>query len=246
MGDQTRGNRSADESLQVGGNVVQFLVEIRRGGLAVLGLLDNCFGEAEHDLEIGRRDIKTHGDLGSVDDGLSLLAILTDHLGQVMQLFVVECLLVADSEDKLGVGKVVGLDTNELGKVPAVPLPDAHEELIDTLILEIDSGAGLDDVVIVPGDAELDLGTGVGVAHTQTGTLNITGFQVAEKLLCVETNTADDIGNNIRGIGGFAGHAGEDGLDATGQVLLRDTKHDLGLLARGLREVQLEDVLEVI
>lgn len=67
----------------------------------------------------------------------------------------------------------------------AVPFAKAHEEAVDTLVLEIDSGNSLDDVVVIAGDVELDLGTGVGVSQTQGGLAEVTRLKTLEELLSV-------------------------------------------------------------
>lgn len=244
--DQAGGDRSANQGLEVGGDVGHLLLEVQRSRLAVLGLLNDSLGEAVDDLEVSGRDVKTHGHLGGINDGLSLLAVLAKESSNVVELVVVETLLVTNGKNKLGVGQVVGDNLDELGEVPSVPLADAHEELVDTLVLEVDGRAGLDDVVVVAGDAELDLGARVGVTHTQTGLLDIAGLEATEKLVGVQSDTANHVSDNVRGVGSLALDSGEDALDRTSKVLLGDTQDDLGLLAARLGEVELEDGLEVV
>lgn len=244
--DEAGGNGSANESLQVGGDVGHLLLEVGGGGLAVVGLLDNSLSEAVDNLEISSRDVETHGDLGGVNDGLSLLTILTNEGSNVVKLVIVQALLVANGQNKLAVGVVVGDNLDQLREVPSVPLANAHEELVDALVLEVDGRAGLDDVIVVAGDAELDLGTGVGVTHTQTGLLDIAVLESTEKLVGVESDTANNVADNVRGIGSLALEAGEEALDRASKVLLGNTENDLGLLAACLGKVEFEDRLEVV
>lgn len=246
VGDEAGSDRSADEGLQVGGDVAHLFFKVEVGGLAVVGLLDDGLGEAVDDLEISLGDVETHRDLGGVDDGLGLLTVLLDKSSNVVELVVVQALLVANGEDELAVGVVVGDNLDELREVPSVPLANAHVELVDTLVLEVDGRAGLDDVVVVAGDAELYLGAGVGVTHTQTGLLNIAVLESAEKLVGVQSDTANHVADNVRGIGGLALEAGELSFDRTSQVLLGNTEDNLGLLAARLGKVEFEDRLEVV
>lgn len=62
----------------------------------------------------------------------------------------------------------------------------------------------------------------------------------------MESDTANNVADDVRGIGGLALEAGEEALDRASKVLLGDTKDDLGLLAAGLGEVEFEDRLEVV
>lgn len=243
--DKAGGNRSANEGLQVGGDVGHLLLEVGGSGLAVVGLLDDGLSKAVDDLEISLGDVETHGDLGGVNDGLGLLTILLNEGGNVVELVIVQALLVANGQDELAVGVVVGDNLDKLREVPAVPFVNAHVELVDTLVLEVDGRAGLDDVVVVAGNAELYLGAGVGVAHTQTGLLDIAVLESAEKLVGVQSDTANNVANDVRGIGGLALEAGEESLDRASKVLLGNTEDNLGLLA-DLGEVEFEDRLEVV
>jgi hypothetical protein len=83
------------------------------------------------------------------------------------------------------------------------------------------------------------------VTHTQTGLLDITVLESTEKLVGVQSDTANHVANDIRGIGGLALEAGELSLDRTSEVLLGNTEDDLGLLA-ALGKVEFEDRLEVV
>lgn len=246
VGDETGGDRSADKGLQVGGDVGHLLLKVEVGGLAVVGLLDDGLGESVDDLKISLGDVETHGDLGGVNDSLGLLTVLLDKGGDVVKLVIVQALLVANGQNKLAVGVVVGDNLDKLREVPAIPFANAHVELVDALILKVDGRASLDDVVVVAGDAELDLGTGVGVTHTQTGLLNITVLEAAEKLVGVESDTANHVADDVRSIGGLALEAREVALDRTSKVLLGNTKDNLALLAARLGKVEFEDGLEVV
>lgn len=93
-------------------------------------------------------------------------------------------------------------------------------------------------------DVELDLGTRVGVAKTKLSLLLITLLETLEELVGVKTDTAQEVGGNIASVASLAFDAGEDSLDATGQVLVGKADGGLGLL--GGREVHLEGGLEVV
>ncbi len=245
VGDEAGSNGRANEGLQVGSDLVHLGLQVAAGGLAVVGLLDNGRGELLDDVEIGGENVKAHGDLGGVNDGLGLFAVFLEICGKVVALIVGQSLLVANGDDELGIRQVVRDNLDQLGKVPAVPFADTHEELVHALVLEVERGTGLDDVVVVLGDAELDLGTRVGVTHTETGLFDIASLEVAQELVGVQADAANNVRDNLRGIGGLALQTREFALDGTSQVLLGDTEGDLALLA-ALGEVELEDRLEVL
>lgn len=244
--DEASSNRRANQGLQVGSNMAHLLLKVARGGLAVGSLLDNGLGKLGDDFQIGRHNIKTHGDLCGVYDGLGLLTVFANNSCNVVQLLVAQRLLVANGENQLSIGEVVGNNLDQLGEVPAVPFTDAHEELVHTLVLEIEGSTSLDNVVVVLGDAELDLGTGVGVTHTKTSLFNVASLEVAQKLVGVQTNAADDVGDDFRGVGSLVVQSGEFALDGTSKVSLGDTQDNLGLFAARFGEVEFEDGLEIV
>ncbi|TKW50476.1 hypothetical protein CTA1_5542 [Colletotrichum tanaceti] len=244
--DELSGDGGADKGLQVGRDDGHLLVEVVGGRAAGLGLGDDGLGEALDDLEVGGHDGQAHGDLGGVDDGLGLLAILLDEGGDVVQAVVGEGGLVADGEHELGVGQVVRDNLDELGEVPAVPLAHAHEELVDALVLELDGGAGLDDVVVVLGGAELHLGARVRVAQTEAGGGRVARLQALEEAVGMQADAAEEVAGGLGGLGGFAVDTGEGGLDHGGQILFGHRDGDSALLAARLGEVELKDRLEVV
>ena len=71
-------------------------------------------------------------------------------------------------------------------------------------------------------------------------------LESAEKLVGVQSDTANHVADDVRSIGGLALAAGEVTLDRTSKVLLGNTKDDLALLAARLWKVEFEDGLEVV
>jgi hypothetical protein len=67
---------------------------------------------------------------------------------------------------------------------------------VDTLVQVVQGGNGSDNVVVVLVDVELDLATGVGVAKTQLGTLDITIFKTLEELCSVQTDASEQVGTH--------------------------------------------------
>lgn len=162
-----------------------------------------------------------------------------------MQLVLVESRLVSNEQHQLHVLVVVRNNLDKLREVPAVPFPHAHAEQVDGLVELVKRGNGLDDVVVVLLDAELDLGTRVGVAETKLGPVNIAILELLEELGCVQTEATEEVGDNFVDFGSLALDVGKVRLDATGQVLFLNTDCDLLLLAR-VRDVELDDGLEVL
>jgi hypothetical protein len=103
----------------------------------------------------------------------------------------------------------------------------------------VEGSDGLDDVVVLLVDAELHLGTRVGVTETKDGAVDIAGLELLDELARVLAQTTEKVRDDLRGFAGLAGEVGEGGLDASSQVLLADTESD-GLLLSGLGEVGLE------
>lgn len=93
-------------------------------------------------------------------------------------------------------------------------------------------------------DVELDLGTRVRVTKTQLRLLLIALLEALEQLVGVKANASEEVGGNIAGVASLALNTGENGLDATGQVLVGEANDDLALL--GVGEVHLEGGLEVV
>ncbi len=246
MGDEASRDGGAQDDLQVGSDVAHLLVERPGENAPVVGHLGHVGGEVlDHD-EVHVADVLSHGDLGGLDDGLGLVLVLVENIGNVVDALVRQGPLVAHSQNQLGVQAIVGHDPDELGEMPAVPLPHAHGALVDALVKRVEGRNALDDVVVVLVDAELDLGAGVGVAETKLGAVDVALLQSLEQLVGVETNAAQERGNDLGGIGGLALDAGEGGADLAGYPLVDDAQHDLALLSARLRQVEFEGVLEVL
>lgn len=246
VGDEAGGDGGAENDLQVGRDDAHLLIEGLGERLAVVGHLAHGLGELlDHD-EIGLGDVQTHGHLGRIDNVLGLVAIVVGHSGNLVQAVVSQRLLVTNDKHQLGVGSVVANNAHQLGKVPAVPLAHAHAALVNTLVKSVEGSNGLDNVVVVLVDAELDLGARVGVAHTQLCAAQVAFLQALEKLLGVNADAAQKIGNNFGGVAGFALHTGEGGADFSSELLILHTENDLGLLAGGLGKVQLEGGFQVV
>ena len=244
--DEAGGNGGAEDDLEVRSDLAHLLVERLGEDAAEVGHLGDVVGEILDHAEIHVADVLTHGDLGGLDDGLGLVLVLVEDVGEVIDRVVGQGLLVADSDDALGVGAVVGNDADELGEVPAVPLANAHGARVDTLVESIESGNALDDVVVVLVDGELDLGAGVGVTETELGAVDVTVLEALEELAGVGADAAKEGSDDLGGIGRLARDTGEGCADLTSEPLVDNTEDDLGLLSAGLGEVELERVLEVV
>lgn len=98
---------------------------------------------------------------------------------------------------------------------------------------------GLDNVVVLLVDAELDLRTRVCVTKTENGAVNVAGLELLDELAGVLAETTEEVSDDFRGLGGLAGEVGEGGLDASSQVALAQSEGD-GLLLASLGEVGFE------
>lgn len=120
--------------------------------------------------------------------------------------------------------------------------PDAHGESVDILVEGIDQGNGLDNLVVVLLDRELDLSSRVGVAQTQLCSLRVALLQLLEELWPMVSDSTKQILNNLSSL---TIDEWEDCLDASCQVLVRNTENNLLLLA-GLWQIGLEKSLEEV
>lgn len=100
-------------------------------------------------------------------------------------------------------------------------------------------------MVVVLVHVELDLATGVGVTKTELGAGNISILQTLQQLLSVGSDTTEEVGSNVAGVGSLGVNAGEGSLDGTTQVLVLNSESD-GRLGGGLGQVELEVGSEVL
>lgn len=242
--DEARGNDFADQRGQVGCDDGHLVGEVLEEGAAVFGELDDAVGERRDVLHVLLGDVLTHRDLAGVDDGLCDVSIVVDERGNVVELVVAEGLLVTDGEGKLGVGVVIRDDLDQLWEVPRIPLANTHGECVDGLVEVVQGSNGLDDVVVVLLDGELDLCARVGVAKTKLCSLDISLVEALQELSGVESQASEEISDNLGGVTSLALDGGEVGLDATGQGLVLDTENDLLLLA-DFRETELKDGAQI-
>jgi len=245
LGDETGTDGLADESSQVGSDNAHLGDEVVADRLAVLVEGDNALSERHDVLHVSVGDILTHGNLCGVDDAAGNGLVVVNNSGKVVQVILGKSLLVLNQKSELGVLGVVGDDLDQLGEVPAVPFTDTHGEQVGGLVEVVDGSNSLDDVVVVLLDAELHLGTRVGVTKTKLGTVDITGLELLEELLGVESQATEEVGADFRGFGGLALERRESSLDASGKTSVGNTEDGLVLLA-GLGHVGLEDGLQVV
>lgn len=236
--DEAGGDDLADEGGQVGRDGAHLVDQVGVQGAAVLGKLDDATSKGRDVGHVDVRDLATHGDLGLGEDLLGLLLVLIDQGRELVQLVLVEGGLVANVQREAGVCQVVRGNGVQLGKVPAVPLADLLREEVDALVEVVEGGNGADDVVVVLVHVELDLATGVGVAETELGALDVSLLETLEQLGGVQADATEQVGDDLGSVASLALDARELGLDGTGEVLVGQAEDDLALLALG--QVELE------
>lgn len=241
VGDQTGTNDLSDQSSQVRSNNAHLGNQVLVQRLAVLGKADNALGESSDVLHVGFRDILTHAVLGGVNDVLGNTLVILNESGNVVEALVAEGLLVLDEQSNLGVTLVVADNLDQLGEVPRVPLTDTHSKSVDGLVELVEDSNGLDDVVVVTLDGELNLGTGVSVTQTKLSGVNITITELLQQLGEVETNTTEEILDNLTSIASLTVDEVEGGLDATRKTLVQKTQYNLLVLLARLGEVQFKE-----
>lgn len=245
LGNQASSDSLANEGSQVGGNDTHLVHKVSAEALAVLRQAQGTVGEQHDIVHVRFGDIPTHADAGRVDDFPGDALVVIDNGGQIVQLILVQGALVANEDGQLDVLMVVRDDLDELREMPAIPLPDAHAESVDSLVELVESRNGLNDVIVVLLNAKLHLGARVGVSQTKLSAVNIALLELLEKLGSVQAEAAQQIGDNLADFGSLALDVGKVRLDASGQVLLLNTESNLVLLA-GVRDVHLKNGLEVV
>jgi hypothetical protein len=222
---------------------------------SVGGERSRALGEGHDNLHVGFGQIAAHARAGRLDNGLGDTLVVVNDSGEVMEVVFGEARLVANGQDDLGVLVVVGDDLGQLGEVPSVVLAQAHAELVQLqrvstqlqqahghthiLVDLVERRNGLDDVVVLLLDAELDLCARVGVAETEDGPVDVAGLQLLDELRRVLAQATEQVGDDFGRVAGLAGQVGEGGLDAAREVALADAQGD-GLLLAGLGQVGLE------
>lgn len=240
VGDQTSTNDLTNKGSKVGGDHAHLGNQVLVERLAVLGQADNALGERDNVLHVGLGNLLTHAVLSSVDDALGDTLIVLHKGSNVVQLLVVQALLVLNEQGNLGVALVVGDDLVEFGEVPGVPFPDSHGESVDGLVELVEDSNGLDDVVVIALNGELNLGARVSVTKTKLGGVHITLTQLLQQLGGVQSDTTKHILDDFAGVSSLAVNEREGRLDASSQGLVGQTQNNLLLLV-GLGQVQFEE-----
>jgi hypothetical protein len=90
-------------------------------------------------------------------------------------------------------------------------MPRMHTRFCQTHVLVdlVEGSNGLDDVVVLLVDAELDLSAGVGVTETENGTVNVTGLELLDELARVLAQTTEEISDDLGSLGRLARQVGE-------------------------------------
>jgi hypothetical protein len=238
--DQTSTDDLTNQRSQVGGDNAHLGDQVLVKLLAVLSKADNTLGKGNDVLHVGFTDLLAHTVLGGIDDALGNILVILHESGNVVQVIIIQVLLVLDEECDLGVTLVVRDNLVQFGEVPRVPLTNTHGEGVNGLVKLVKDGDGLNDVVVVTLDGELDLSAGVGVTQTKLGGIHVALAELVQQLGEVQTDATEKILDNLAGVTGFTLHEGEGGLDATGETLVAKAESDLALLV-GLGEVQFEE-----
>eukprot|EP00760_Papus_ankaliazontas_P022858 PhM_4_TR1904/c0_g1_i1/m.84730 len=243
VADQTGGDALAEDVRQVGGDELELVAEVLLQTDAVLGKVNDLLGVRRDVDHVDLADLGTHRRRGLLHDHGSLLLVVEDLGNGGGVVLGVLGLAVADDEGDLGVEKGLRDLLGELGEVPAVPLLDAHAELVDALVHVVEESDRLDDHVVGTMDVELDLVAAVGVRQTTVGALEVAGLVVGQELGGVETDAADHLDDVLvahngdveglvdGGADGVGGNAELEGLTlllGLGEDLLEEGREVLG------------------
>jgi len=229
LGNETGGNSVTYEGTEVGGDEAHLVAQIGLHGGAALGEFDGALGKVGDVLQIRIRNVAAHGNTGGIDDGLGNGRIVIYQSGQLVQVVVSERSLVLNDKNHASISNVVGNNLDEFGEVPRVPFTAAHSKGVDGFVEMIESGDGLDDVIVVLLDGELDLCARVGVTKTKLGLAQIAISEGGNHLFGMLTNATDKAQSNTIGFRGSARNTREGFLDAGGQILVGNSEDDVGL-----------------
>jgi len=133
-----------------------------------------------------------------------------------------------------------------LWEMPSIPLPYPHAPTIDSLIKGIKRGYLLNNVVVVLVDIELDLAPRVSMTHAELCAPDIAILQTLQQLLRVMPKTAQKICHNLRSVARLAHHAREFVANRPCQLLVCHAQNNLALLPAGLRQVEFQNLAEVV
>mmetsp|Transcript_12113 Transcript_12113/g.26039 ORF Transcript_12113/g.26039 Transcript_12113/m.26039 type:complete len:379 (-) Transcript_12113:661-1797(-) len=158
VGDEAGAHHLPNQGRQVGRHRVHLVEQVGVEAVAVLSQRDDALGKALNVDEVDGGDVLAHRRLGCLHHLLGL-GLIPDDLSQLWQLLLCQGGLVLDQQGDACILVVVVDDLDELGEVPAVPLPDPHHKGVDVLVQGVKQGNGLNDHVVNLVHVELDLGT---------------------------------------------------------------------------------------
>lgn len=124
--------------------------------------------------------------------------------------------------------------------MPRVPFSDSHRERVNSLVELVENSNGLDNVVIIALDRELDLGARVSMTETKLGGSHVSFAKLLQHLGGMESNSTEHILNDFTGIAGFAINKWEGRFDASSERLVANSQNHLFLLTR-LGKIQFQE-----
>ena len=115
--DQLRADHLTNKGSQVRGNCIHSCFQILLELLTELDLFNNSLSEFLDLDNISLRHVLSHGDLGSIDDLLSLI-LIKDNLGELFLEVIINVVALLNESYGLAEDVVVGDDPGKLGEVP--------------------------------------------------------------------------------------------------------------------------------
>mmetsp|Transcript_13642 Transcript_13642/g.27253 ORF Transcript_13642/g.27253 Transcript_13642/m.27253 type:complete len:212 (-) Transcript_13642:449-1084(-) len=166
MGYQPCSNKLPNQSSQIRGHGLHFILKIGEQVMSILCQRNNPLGKGFDINQINRRDILTHGGLGSIHHLLCLLLITQNFLNSRNGL-ITQSRLVLDEQGQLGIEVIVCNNLDKLWEMPRVPLSDSHHKRIHIFIQGIQESNRLNNHIIRLVYVEFHLCSGVGVRQTK-------------------------------------------------------------------------------
>lgn len=130
---------------------------------------------------VGVEQLLTHGDLGSINNLLSLL-IIKNNIGQLFFHLVIDILSVADEVHQLSENSVVIDDFGELREVPRKPFFEPHAKCVNVFVQLLNESNGLNNRFVLPVHISRALLSGERVTETQLGSSQIFFFHLFHDL----------------------------------------------------------------
>mmetsp|Transcript_5517 Transcript_5517/g.13930 ORF Transcript_5517/g.13930 Transcript_5517/m.13930 type:complete len:369 (-) Transcript_5517:34-1140(-) len=237
MRDEACADHLTDQGGEVRGHSVHLGEEVIIELFAVLVKLDDALGEGAHVDHVKLGNVRAHGGTRSIQH-LGGDTSIADDVLKAVEIVFGEVLLVLHKLRHTSEHDVVVHQLDQLGKVPRIPLTNAHGKGVHVLVQLIEQSNTLDDHVVHTVHVEFNGGTREGVTQTKLRLHHIVRLHARSEFGKMVTNTAKNLTDSLTTLARDVQLLS----DGSSKLLFGDTQRELGLLlALHLTEVHLEE-----